>query len=127
MPSNINPVATLLGDVISPGWWSAREAIEEVAQLRDSKGWPKALRTRFHSNDVSETGIVNAFLICRDQVLSRMDRKDARITLGLFAGETQGVVAEALEIQQSTVSLRQGANGPSALYRAEESFVRVPR
>lgn len=105
-----------------PGWWSARQAINEVAALRDSKGWPKSLQTRFNGTDPQATGRVNGFLICRDQILKRMDASDARITLGLFAGETQEEVAEALDIQQSTVSLRQRSNGPSALFRSQESF-----
>lgn len=107
-----------------PGWWFAREAIEEVATLADGQGWPKGLKTRFRSANRDEIGKVNALLICWDQILSKMDSKDVRITLGLFAGESQGEVAEALEITQPSVSVRQRANGPSALHRSQQSFRR---
>lgn len=103
-------------------WWRAREAINEVAEAQTRKGWPATLTTNFIGEGTAEDGYINAFLICRDQILNRLDFKDARITLALFMKETQSKVAAELGIKQSTVSSRQRANGPSALLRAHNSL-----
>lgn len=105
-----------------PGWWMARQAIEEIsAPQSGTKGWPSTLRSRFAGEEPQE-GLVNAFLLCRDQVLATMDAKDARIAIGLFLREPQQKVADELGISQSAVSHRQRRRGPSSLVRAHESL-----
>jgi hypothetical protein len=104
-------------------WWGARQAIEHVAAIETGrKGFPDGIRTFFAGGESDMRSAVNAFLICRDQILSRMDAKDARIAMALFEGESQSTVARELAITQSTVSARQRRNGPSALYRAHLTF-----
>lgn len=103
-----------------PAWWFAREAIDEIKAL--IKGWPAGTRSRFRSDDDALTGLVNAFLICQDQIISRMDKIDARITTGILAGARQKELEKALGITQSTISARQRLNGPAALARAFDSF-----
>jgi hypothetical protein len=98
-------------------WWAAREAIDHVAHP-GTKGWPEGMRSWFIGGADSLRGPLNAYLLCRDQVLWRMDRKDARITIGLFLGENQVDMVRELGIEQSTISQRQRRRGPSALYRA---------
>lgn len=106
-----------------PGWWNARQAIDEVAALQSgAKGWPSSLRSRFVGDD-PQAGLLNAFLLCRDQVLMAMDAKDARIAVSLFVGEPQQRVAEELGMAQSSVSHRQRHRGPSSLFRAHHELV----
>jgi hypothetical protein len=102
-----------------PAWWLAREAINEVHGLR--KGWPAGTNSRFKGQETSLSGLVNALLVCQDQIVSRMDRIDRRITLGLLLGARQTDLAAELSITQSTVSARQRNNGPAALVRALDS------
>jgi hypothetical protein len=100
-------------------WWNARLAIDHVVSIESGrKGFPDGIRTSLVGGQPDMTAAVNAFLVSRDQILARMDAKDARIALALFTNETQSVVARDLGITQSTVSMRQRRNGPSALYRA---------
>lgn len=103
-----------------PAWWLAREAIDQVHGL--TKGWPAGTLSRFHGRDRNLTGLVNAFLLCHDQIISRMDAIDRRITIGLLLGARQADLATELTITQSTVSARQRKNGPAALVRALESI-----
>lgn len=102
-----------------PARWLAREAIDQVHGL--TKGWPAGTLSRFKGQDRHLAGFVNAFLLCHDQIVSRMDATDRRITLGLLFGARQADVADELNITQSTVSARQRHNGPAALVRALES------
>jgi len=106
-------------------WWRAREAINEVVVAQKGKRWPATLSTRYIGEGTAEDYYINAFLICRDQILNRLDSKDARITLALFMKEPQSKVAMELGIDQSTVSSRQRANGPSALFRAHNSLSHI--
>lgn len=122
-------VALLVSDLAPKGqsgqaWWFARDAIDEVKKL--VKGWPEGLRSRFRSADASVEGLVNAFLVCQDQITSRMDETDARITLGLLRGVKQQDLAEELGITQSSISARQRQNGPAALAKAYGSLREGP-
>jgi hypothetical protein len=104
------------------GWWAAREAVEAVAELAKGRGWPRSIRTRVVGLGDSLDAAVNALAICQDQVLSKMDRKDCRLAIGMFEGERQSDLAESLAISQSEVSRRQLENGPATLYRAYSSL-----
>jgi hypothetical protein len=104
------------------GWWRAREAIEEVAALARRRGWPRSLRTRVRGLDPSLEAAVNAFLLCQDHLIDRMDSKDAQIALALFEGRQQAEVASRLQISQSSVSRRQAENGPASVYRAQSQL-----
>jgi SatD family (SatD) len=103
-----------------PGWWRAREAIRLAEEFGSSSRWPSSLRTLLVDPDELRAALANAFLVCRDQIISGMDAKDARIALGLLTGERQAEVGQALELPQSSVSRRQRVNGPSALFRAHQ-------
>jgi hypothetical protein len=101
-------------------WWRARDAIERVAQQAGKHRWPRNLRTWFLGDDERFAAAVNAFLICRDQILGAMDAGDRRIAWGLFHSELQVRVAEALDMTQPQVSRHQKENGPAALFQAHE-------
>jgi len=103
--------------VVKPG-----QSPEFVATIESgAKGWPAAVRSRF-VGELPLEGPVNAFLLCRDQILALMDEKDARVTLALFLAEPQAQVGTELRLSQSAVSNRQRRRGGSTLVRAHESF-----
>jgi hypothetical protein len=92
-----------------PGWWSAREAIESISGSRDAR------RTCFVGPDAATT---NAFLVCRDQIVRRLNDRSVRM-LGLaLAGHTQREIAEIEGIWPSAVS-QQFARGVSAVLASQ--------
>ncbi len=104
------------------GWWRAREAIEEAADLAGRNGWPRTVRTRVRGMAEPVQRLVLAFLLCQDQLLAAMDPKDARIAIGLFEGRLQAEMARELGIAQSSISRRQAENGASTIFRAHQQL-----
>ncbi len=105
-----------------PGWWSARRALDEVAAVAAKVHWPKSLRTVLRGVGGEVEGAINAFLVCRDELLGRMDERDARITLALFLGERQVDVARELGISQPAVARRVREKGASAVFRGHAAL-----
>ncbi len=101
-------------------WWSAREAIDDAkAKGRHFPG----LRTRV-VRDGSDTGdVVNAYLLCRDTLVSDFDGRQRRIALGVLEGKKLAQIAADEGISTSAVSQRHRA-GVSVLV---ESIAEVPR
>lgn len=69
--------------------------------------------------------LVNALLVCRDELVARMDERDARILLGLFAGRTPSAIAEEEGISQPAISQRAGKSGAYAVVEAERLLERA--
>jgi hypothetical protein len=78
-----------------PGWWAAREAIRSLDGRRD------ATRTWFSGPD---QGVVNAFLVCRDQIVDRLNDRGTRILRLALLGHPQKEIAEREGIWPSAVS-----------------------
>lgn len=104
------------------GWWAARDAIDSAAALVKKPGWPRSIRTRVAGFPPATNAALNALLLYQDDLLSRMDQRDVRITIGLFEGESQKELARALDISQPAVSRRQLENGPACLLRAKQAL-----
>jgi hypothetical protein len=102
-----------------PAWWAARDAIVE-AKRRESRqnkhlrSWfavseaggaagPPAAGTNRGGGDVDER-LVNAFLLCRDELVSRFDARQRRLVLGVLRGTSQKQLAESEGISPSAVS-----------------------
>lgn len=100
-------------------WWSAREAIEDVATMR--RRLP-GLRTRIVRGESQKGDIVNAYLLCRDTLVSDFDGRQRRIALGVLDGRTLAQIADDEGISTSAVSQRHRA-GISELV---ESIKQVP-
>ncbi len=101
-------------------WWSAREAIDRAkARGRQVPG----LRTQIVRDDSQGGDIVNAYLLCRDTIVSDFDGRQRRIALGVLDGRTLAQIAETEGISTSAVSQRHRA-GVSVLV---ESIAEVPR
>lgn len=85
-----------------PAWWSAREAVVEVKRRED--GRHPGLRTWLVESGDEEVGMVNAYLLARDELVSRCDERQRRLVLGLLQGETQKDLAAREGISASAVS-----------------------
>jgi hypothetical protein len=107
-----------------PGWWKARDAIDELKRDEKRNKFPKTVRTRFKGDDRSQMTLVNSFLATRDHILSRMDLMDAKIALLLRQGTTQVEIADAIATSQSNVSRRANDNGPMTLGWVLQQFER---
>lgn len=101
-------------------WWNAREALEEVAATTKRQSWPRGLRTRVMGLPEEVARPLNAYLLCRDELVSGMDERDCAITLGLLQGRTQSDIASELAITQPAVAQRQAASGAAAVLRSED-------
>lgn len=78
-----------------PGWWAAREAIRSLDGRRDT--------TRTWFSGPGE-GTVNAFLLCRDQIVDRLNERGMRILRLALLGHPQKEIAEIEGIWPSAVS-----------------------
>jgi len=133
-----------------PAWWSAREAIEELRESTRARGAPRGRATLFRvageredapppTGDAEFRGhrplvlapavepLVNALLVCRDELVAAMDERDARILLGLFEGLTPSAIAEKEGISQPAVSQRAARSGAYAVMAAERLVAEAVR
>lgn len=108
-----------------PAWWAARDAIVE-AKRRES-GQHKLLRSWFAVSErqQSEGGgldadLVNAFLLCRDELVSRLDARQRRLVLGALRGTSQKELAASEGISPSAVSQSLRRAGAFAIIGATE-------
>jgi hypothetical protein len=92
-----------------PGWWTAREAIDIVGRARDP-------RRSWYVHEGS--GTVNAFLLCRDQLIDRLNERGIRILRLALLGRSQKQIAEAEDVWPSAVS-QQFARGVGAVVEAQ--------
>ncbi len=105
-----------------PGWWSARDAIVE-AKSRET-GRDRTLRTWYvvadATDDVPAAPLVNALLLCRDEIVSSMTPRSRRLLLGLLRGDTQTRLAADEGISQSAVSQNLRRSGAFAVLGTTE-------
>jgi hypothetical protein len=78
-----------------PGWWTARAAIERLGERRGPT------RTWFLGPG-QET--VNAYLVCRDQIVDRLNERGLRILRLAMLGHSQKEIAQREGIYPSAVS-----------------------
>ncbi|OBI23698.1 SatD family protein [Mycobacterium sp. E2497] len=95
-----------------PGWWTAREAIQQTAAVQRQPGFT-LVRTTFRADSETRTDVaaVNAALICRDHLLGSLDERSLRIVRGLMTGRTKRELADAEGISPSAVSQRASRDG----------------
>lgn len=113
-----------------PGWWAAREAIE-VVKLEAGRAVMRHLRTAYRRADEDgaiagpEPDVVNAALLCRDQMVGSLSERSLRLLRGTLAGTTQVELAEAEGISASAVSQRVRNDGLAVIVAADELLRRV--
>lgn len=98
-------------------WWCASDALEAALDLPAKRSWPDAVRMVFRSEDPHHDALVNAWLLCQDQLFARMDLRDRRALRGLLDGERQVDIAEDLGITQPAVARRIRDRGALAIVR----------
>lgn len=103
-----------------PAWWAAREAVVEVEERQRSM---PHLRTRVVRPGAEGPELANAYLECRDFIVSGFDGRQRRIALGMLSGRTAAQVAAEEGISASAVSQRIRRSGIRAL---TESVAHVP-
>lgn len=103
-----------------PAWWSARQAVVEVEERQRSM---PHLRTRLVRHGADGPELVNAYLECRDFIVSGFDGRQRRIALGVLSGRTAAQVAADEGISASAVSQRIRRSGIRAL---TESVTQIP-
>ncbi len=106
-------------------WWSARDAIVTAKQLETVR--QPTVRTWYRYEPDSdlmgwapEEGPTNAYLLARDHLLTQMDARTRRLTLGIIRGKTQVELARSEGIGQSAVSRNLRRNGAYALLEGAE-------
>ncbi len=110
-----------------PGWWTAREAIQQTADAQRQPGFT-LVRTTFRADDDTRTDVaaVNAALICRDHLLGSLDERSLRIVRGLMTGRTKKDLAAAEGISPSAVSQRAARDGLDLIVRASQYLRGLP-
>jgi hypothetical protein len=108
-----------------PAWWAARDAIVE-AKSREVRRH-KSLRSWYVVADgqaelYPPAGLTNALLLCRDEIVSGMNDRTRRLTLGLLGGRTQVELAQSEGISQSAVSQNLQRGGAFALLGSAEAI-----
>jgi hypothetical protein len=110
-----------------PGWWTAREAIQQTAEAQRQPGFA-LVRTTFRADDDTRTDVpaVNAALICRDHLLGSLDERSLRIVRGLMTGRTKKELAAAERISPSAVSQRAARDGLDLIVLASQYLRGLP-
>jgi SatD family (SatD) len=110
-----------------PGWWTAREAIQQTADAQRQPGFA-LVRTTFQADDDTRTDVaaVNAALICRDHLLGSLDERSLRIVRGLMTGRTKKELAAAEGISASAVSQRATRDGLDLIVLASQYLRSLP-
>ena len=106
-----------------PAWWAARDALDRVAGAQQQRETPKGWRTAFTGEELGPTTeFVNAFLVCRDELMDRLGERDARIMTGLMEGLTQQKLAAREGVTQSAIAQRIASSGIYALLRSHRTL-----
>ncbi|WP_445255969.1 SatD family protein [Nocardioides aurantiacus] len=110
-----------------PGWWAAREAVEEVKRSARRAGL-RHRRTAYRlarETTGPDPDLVNAALLCQDQVVGSVSPRSLRLLGGLLQGRPQADLAVAEGISASAVSQRVRHDGLAAVVAADELVRRV--
>lgn len=112
-----------------PGWWAARDAIDEV-KAEAARPATRLLRTAYHRAPAGagapgpDPRPVNAALMCRDHVVGSVAGKSGgralRLLRGTIDGVSQAVLAEQEGISASAVSQRIRHDGLAVVLAADE-------
>lgn len=114
-----------------PGWWLAREAIEEVEAAARGTAL-RALRTAYRSvleepGSAPVVDAVNAALACRDHLMGSLTGRSLRLLQGLLDGDTtQADLAAREGISPSAVSQQVRTHGIGAILHAHDLLRRLP-
>lgn len=115
-----------------PAWWSAREAIEVVAMRESLRGHARHLRTWFVDGTEGSSSdrhggsrtqyerAMNAFLLCRDELVADKSYRARDAVLGWVSGNSQAEIAAAAGVSQSAISQQLRRAGAFAVRDAHD-------
>jgi hypothetical protein len=114
-----------------PAWWSARASIDRAKKLACSPRtafvrtcfgyWPEDMGA-----SRGEAAAIEAFLMCRDGTVARMNARQRRLLLGLLLDQSQKALAAAEQITQGAVSQNLRRSGAFEIAAAQERLEAVP-
>ncbi len=110
-----------------PGWWAARQAIEDARGMADAPH-TSFVRTCFSASESrsprweGEGAALNAFLLCRDAIVHRMTQPNRNRLLGLMHGWSQARIAGAEGKTQGAISQSLGRSGAFAILAAQRKL-----
>lgn len=107
-------------------WWAAREAVTEARRRQNGRfpscrSWFSAERGgagtegQGRHGDAQQAALINAYLLDRDAVITRMRPRERQWSLGLLEGRTQGELAQESQVSQPAVSQALSHAGATAL------------
>lgn len=113
-----------------PGWWVARDALEEVERLQERSA-TRHRRCLYRASDGGGEGAgeaaagpspvwVSAALLLVDEVVSGLSDRSVSVLRGLLEGHSQKEMARELGISPSAVSQRVRADGLAAIVAVDE-------
>ncbi len=116
-----------------PGWWLAREAIDEAHSRENGRN--PTLRSWFRAQSdenaasggrtvLWEESLVNAYLLTRDHIISAMNDRARRVTLGIALGRSQRELASDENVSQSAISQTMRKSGGSSLLSSLDTLKR---
>jgi hypothetical protein len=114
-----------------PAWWAAREAIVRVREIVHQREMPRGVRSVLVTAAADPgakgsarqvEGLVNAFLLCRDELVASMSARDAETMRFLLEGESPSAIAERQGVSLSAVSQRSIRAGLYALRAAQREL-----
>ncbi|MRJ76820.1 hypothetical protein GEV29_09750 [Aeromicrobium sp. SMF47] len=112
-----------------PAWWAARDAIVEAKSRESARD--RTLRTWYQvserltgpeRDEHPPAAIVNAFLLTRDQIVTRMAGRSRRLLRHLLSGASQVDMALAEGISSSAVSQNLRRSGAFAVLSSHDQF-----
>jgi hypothetical protein len=110
-----------------PGWWAARDAIQQTAEAQRRPGFA-LVRTTFRAPDHGRDDVaaINAALLCRDHLIGSLDDRSLRIVQGLMNSKTKKQLAADEGISPSAVSQRAGRDGLDLIVLASQYLRGLP-
>ena len=102
-----------------PGWWAARDAIEQAARREGHAATRLARAVYVSATDDERAPAVNAALLCRDHMVGSLDERSIRILRGLMAGRTQTDIAPEEGVSPAAISQRVRRHGLEVILAAQ--------
>ncbi|MFT4229860.1 MAG: SatD family protein [Microbacterium sp.] len=128
----IRPVSTAHRELSDgPGWWAARAAIDLVHERQrravpHMRSWIVAAPGQDEVM-ASTVAASNAYLVLRDDIVSRMSGRERRLVYGRLSGRSQRALAEQEGVTQPAVSKALRSAAAAALIAGVEQLAGTDR
>jgi hypothetical protein len=133
--TTFDPATAPLGQD-GPAWWAARDALDTTVSLQGGRP-PLGLRTVFVEGEPTSApapeglppprplaagleDVINAAVTLRDELVSHMDSRNARLMFGFLAGRSQTDMAAEEGVTQAAISQRLRRSAAHAVRRSQQ-------